>query len=108
MKNLQSIESQTRFTIEHTKFEDTSGMQKGHSVTKSLIKVLDNDVLTKEFTRFDSEVWVTICVGGLTSDGQEGVSIECKKSEKATRSTAAWSNRKKESHACFIVNTKIN
>ena len=107
MTNLQDITNQTRFTIKHTKFEDTTGMQKGHSITKSLIKVLDNGVLKQEFTRADAEVWVTICVGGLTREGKEAISIDCKKSDKATRKTAAWSYRKKEGYNCMIVNTKI-
>ena len=98
----------SRFTIKHTSYEETAGMIKGKSQTRSLIKVYDNKVLIEEFTRLDVEVWICICVGGVASDGSEALSLDCKKSEQATKSTSAWKERKNKNRQCFIINSKQN
>ena len=91
-----------RFTVKVKRYEETSGMVKGKSTTRTLITVKDNGVFLKDFTRSDFKFWICICVGGRTSEGAEAVSVECKTSENATKKTMAHLKRKNEDFKCLI------
>jgi len=103
MKNIKTLSD--RFTVIHTQYNETAGMQKGQSTTRSLIKIYDNGNLLEEYTRSERQVWICISAGGFTGEGKPAISLDCKKSEKATKSTSAWSNRKKEGYECVIINS---
>ena len=104
MKNI--VTEQARFKVIHTTFKDSTGMKKGFTRTRDLFKVLDNGVLTQEFTRDSAEAWICICVGGVTASGGVGISLDCKKSEKAIKNTSMWSNRKNEEYTSILI--KVN
>lgn len=105
MKNIKTTSE--RFTVIHTSYEETVGMKKGYSTTRSLIKVYDNGNLLEEFTRSERQVWICISAGGVTGEGKPAISLDCKKSEKATKSTSAWSDRKKDGYECVIISSNF-
>ena len=88
MKNV--ITEQTRFTITQTKYEETAGMQKGHSVTRNLIKLYDNGVFIKEFTNSSFSVMIAVLINKDNSFSESKVCIN----ENSVKRTWFWSYRK--------------
>tara|TARA_B110000858_G_C17566634_1_gene364915 strand:+ start:58 stop:384 length:327 start_codon:yes stop_codon:yes gene_type:complete len=106
MKNITT--NQTKFTVEHSFYNETAGMVKGKFRTRSLIKVLNNGVLVSEFTREFPMAWICIL------DGVNGVvDIECKKSEASIKRTMMWGSRKNSDMDSILIkiemeNGKVN
>jgi hypothetical protein len=94
MKNV--ITNQTRFTVKHTKFEDTTGMKKGFSTTRSLIKIYDGGVLINEITRSDFKVVVAVYVSDKENIGEVSDVKVCR-NENGVKNTWFWGLRKKGS-----------
>jgi len=95
------IENQERFTVKTESFEDSKGMQKGKTRTMFLVKIYDNGVFLKEFTREFFESWVTI----LEFENNH-LEIECKKSVLAVKNSLAWKYRKNEDWNSFLIHSK--
>ena len=93
-----TITEQSRFTVKHTTYEETKGMQKGYSITRSLIKVYDNKKLIGEFTNEDFELIVAIFVSG-------DVTIKICKNENSVKRAWFWKFRKNDD--LIVINTKI-
>lgn len=96
MKNVTT--SQTRFTATQTNYEDSTGMMKGYTRTKNLIKIYDNGTLIKEFinSNFDA-LTVIFCVDNNVSD------IKICKNEKSIKTKWFWTSRKDESAELIII-----
>lgn len=99
--------SDDKVKIIHTSYNETNGMKKGCSVVRSLIKVYYDGEFLKEFTRNERNAFICLSIGGTRPDGGVGISLECKKSEGATKGTSAWSDRKKENYKCIIIESKF-
>ena len=95
MKNI--IINQSIYTATCTEYNDNHGMQDGYFRTRYLIKVFKNNVIEAEFTRESKKAWICI------AEGIDSVSISCKSSEKAIRSSWMWRNRKDESQKSILI-----